>query len=220
MVSLRSITFLLSVAALAAKWSGNVHIIRHGEKCVSKDCKAYVPGPSTYGLSSDGKRRAEYLKNCYPGSSGTLAIFYADGGKKATRERDLIMPLAKKLGIQPGKTPLTKGGPDNIACDIMGKKANSYASELSEDIQDVLIVWEHGCIPRLAKSLGASDHPNPWPSLCGSWKADRNNSESNAGCYDQIWTFKYGSNSVKTGSEGFMGDISRCNIRPNATESA
>lgn len=167
------------------------------------------------------------LRTVTPAAVEHSRFFTLMVAKKATRERDLIMPLAKKLGIQPGKTPLTKGGPDNIACDIMGKKANSYASELSEDIQDVLIVWEHGCIPRLAKSLGASDHPNPWPSLCGSWKADRNNSESNAGCYDQIWTFKYGSNSVKTGSEGFMGDISRCNIRPkpgslihNATESA
>jgi hypothetical protein len=154
-----------------------IMIIRHGEK----------PGKGGgHGLTSAGWARAQGLTSVFGGGRGFAApraIFAAGatGGGTGQRTRETVSPLASRLHI-PVNSRYGKG---QEAAMIRAASAQAMHGP-------VLISWQHGKIPAIAKALKVvGKRPSGW-------------SKSN---YDGVWKFTWTPRGwvFSQGSEGLSG---------------
>ncbi|ORX43165.1 hypothetical protein BCR32DRAFT_328563 [Anaeromyces robustus] len=151
------VTALLGFAMTNAK---TVMLIRHGEK-INDDATD---------LSPIGKTRADCLINTF-GSNGTFVTpkkIYAQSlvGKKSTRPRDTVIPLADNLQLQVDLT--------FEADDIKG-----LVNDINNSPEDVILVsWSNDNLKKIAKKFGIKDAPD-WGSNVFNeiWIITDNNSQ-------------------------------------------
>jgi hypothetical protein len=155
-----------------------IMIIRHGEK----------PGKGGgHGLTAAGWARAQGLASVFGsgrnGMSTPRAIFAAGATSagRGQRTRETVSPLARRLGV-PVNTAYGKGQEAALVRAAAAKSQNG----------PVLIAWQHGEIPAIAKALKVvGKTPKGW-------------SKSN---YDGVWKFTWTPRGwvFSQGSEGLAG---------------
>lgn len=155
-----------------------IMIIRHGEK----------PGKGGgHGLTAAGWARAQGLTSVFGGSRAGFAApraIFAAGATSAgrgQRTRETVSPLSRKLGV-PVNTAFGKGQEAALARAATAKSANG----------PVLISWQHGEIPAIAKALKVvGKKPSGWSK----------------GNYDGVWKFTWTPRGwvFSEGSEGLGG---------------
>lgn len=152
-----------------------IMIIRHGEK----------PGKGGgHGMTAAGYARAAGLASVFSGGrngmSSPRAIFAAGATSKGRgqRTRETVAPLARRLGIGVNSS-FGKGQEAALARAAVAKSANG----------PVLIAWQHGEIPAIAKALHVKT---------GGWSK---------GNYDGVWKFTWTGHgwAFSQGSEGLGG---------------
>jgi hypothetical protein len=122
-----------------------VMIIRHAEKTGEK---------SDSDLSKKGFERADALATVFPAHFPRPDfLIAAKRSKNSNRSVETITPLSKVLHQE-------------IESKYKDKQYNELAHELLTDPKyagkTVLIAWQHGKLPELAKALGAKDVPDTW----------------------------------------------------------
>jgi len=155
-----------------------IMIIRHGEK----------PGKGGgHGLTAAGWARAQGLASVFGsgrnGMATPRAIFAAGATSqgRGQRTRETVSPLARRLGLGVNTT-FGKGQEAALARAAAAKSQNG----------PVLIAWQHGEIPAIAKALKvAGKMPKGWSK----------------GNYDGVWKFTWTPHGwvFSQGSEGLSG---------------
>ena len=128
------------------------------------------PGTDVH-LSAEGKARAKALAMWIPATYGEPAALFAS--KPTTNSRravETLEPLAAalKLKIQ-----------DTFANEDFAKMVATVLSDGAYTGKRVVIAWQRGNLPNIAKAFGATQPP-AWP----------------AGQYDHLWLLKFNGNAV------------------------
>jgi len=139
-------TLLAGSALVAASYDNTLFLIRHGEK----------PCDGSNGLSTQGKQRAQCLRNVF-GASSSYDIGYimaetpkSDGSRD--RPYDTVSPLATDLGIIVD-TSCDRNDPKCVKHVVKAYAATSGS-------KNVLICWEHGELTDIASKLGIQNPPD------------------------------------------------------------
>jgi hypothetical protein len=160
--------------ANAATPARTIMIIRHAEKPAGKGSGIDAAGrPDTHSLTPRGWSRANGIANLFdaeggpsrPGLARPKAIFAAGANDQGegTRTRQTVGSLASKLGV-PVNSSFGKGDEVALARQAIAASKNG----------PVLISWQHGEIPAIAKAFNTV---GPTPPT--SWPDNR---------YDMVWT--------------------------------
>jgi len=148
---------ILLCASLGAQ-PREILIIRHAEKPV---------GPIDPNLTQRGYQRAAALVRLFPTSFDPPDYLFASKiSKHSNRCVETLTPLASALHMR-----LNSNIPDEgyayLARDILTNR--QYAGKM------LIVCWHHGKIPALAKALGVSNPPKPWPETV----------------FDRVWRIRF-----------------------------
>jgi hypothetical protein len=139
---------------VALKSPQSILIIRHGEKPVDED--------SSDGLTPKGEERARELHRLFEKSASRPEpfpkpdfVFAAKATKNSRRSKLTVAPLAERLML-PVNDSFGKDDAERLVKELLTN--SKYTGKT------VLICWQHGGIPDLAKALGGVDVPREWPS--------------------------------------------------------
>ena len=133
-------------------------IIRHAEKPLD---------PNDFHLTPRGYSRAAALAPFFAANFDTPDFLFATARSSASnRPVETLTPLASALHMT-----LDSGYAD-ADYDAM---ARLILSDPKYSGAMVIICWHHGNIPALAKSLGVSSPPGPWPDAV----------------FDRVWRLRY-----------------------------
>ena len=150
-----------------------VLIIRHGEKPPDED--------KSPDLSEKGMQRAKALPGLFASSTDRPHpfprpdfIFATHNSEKSHRPMETVKHLAKKLKLTINDTyrnkaedPVKGKGMVELSQEIFGNK--------KYQVKTVLVCWHHGCIPEVAKLLGATDSERKF----------------NGKVFDRVWQITY-----------------------------
>ena len=127
---------------------------------------AEEPPGSDVHLSPEGQARAKALATWIPATYGAPdALFASKPTDNSRRAVETLEPLAaaRKLKIQ-----------DTFANDEFAKMIATVLSDSAYAGKRIVIAWQRGNLPNIAKALGAKEPP-AWPS----------------GQYDHLWLLKF-----------------------------
>lgn len=179
---------LASCSALRSGGAGDaapvgtlVMIIRHGEKPTGHHHGVDESGTRDKNSLTDvGWQRADALVNVFAPESGkpraglgrpaTIFAAGANGNGDGTRTRETVAPLANRLGLRVD-TSFGKGDEKKLVLSIASRPG------------PILVCWQHGEIPALAKTFG-----NVTPTPPSRWPDSK---------FDVIWTLTRTSNGWK-----------------------
>ncbi|KAG0014367.1 hypothetical protein BGZ81_000495 [Podila clonocystis] len=144
-VSTLFLIVLSTLVAAAPVPKPTIYLIRHGEK----------PSDGGTGLSSDGEKRAQCLRDVFGASSKynigyIMAQKYNSDGSRA-RPYLTVKPLANDLGLTVD-TECDRNDPTCVK-EAVGKFTGSG---------NILISWQHGALTDIAETLG-DDTPPEYP---------------------------------------------------------
>jgi hypothetical protein len=151
---------------VAPKTPATILIIRHAEKPAEEG--------TSDGLTPKGEERAKALYQLFEKSATRPTpfpkpdfIFAAKATKSSRRSKLTVAPLAEKLLL-----PVN----DGFGKDEFERLHKELATNPKYAGKTILICWQHGSIPQLAKALGAMDVQAEWP----------------AHTFDHVWELDYG----------------------------
>ena len=153
---LTSVTDATRAGAASAVGPGEVILVRNAEE---------PPGTDVH-LSAEGKARAKALATWIPATFGQPdALFASKPTNTSRRAVETLEPLAAalKLTIQ-----------DNFANEDFAKMVATVLSDSSYAAKRVVIAWQRGNLPNIARAFGVKQPP-AWP----------------AGQYDHLWRLKF-----------------------------
>jgi broad specificity phosphatase PhoE len=164
----RSSAFLIltAVGVLASATDATRAVPVAGPREVIMVRNAEEPPGSDVHLSAEGMARAKALARWIPATFGQPdALFASTPTKNSRRAIETLEPLAAalKLKIQ-----------DNFANEDFAKMVATVMADGAYTGKLVVIAWQRGNLPNIAKAFGAKEPP-AWP----------------AGQYDHLWRLKF-----------------------------